>query len=90
MTAWKVVDTWRFDHAGKQRDALVIVDEETNGDVLSGKDAKANADLMVSADEMKAELSLINSVARAHLGYGGVGGDWAEVKEWTDKYRSKK
>ena len=46
---WKVIETWRFDHKGNQQDALIIVNDETNGDVLSGKNAKANAQLLSAA-----------------------------------------
>jgi len=49
---WKVIETWRFDHAGNQRDALVIVNDDSNADVLSGTNAEANAHLIAAAPVM--------------------------------------
>ena len=56
---WKVIETWRFDHAGNQRDALVIVNDDSNADVLSGTNAEANARLIAAAPELLAALKSI-------------------------------
>ena len=56
---WKVIETWRFDHAGNQRDALVIVNDDSNADVLSGTNAEANARLIAAAPELLAALKAL-------------------------------
>lgn len=91
---WKIVNTWRFDHEGNQHDEIMIVDEN-NVPVLSGKKGTEHAQLMVNApglfeenEEMKSTLSLINSVANAHTGRGDVGSfDWEDIRGWTKQYR---